>query len=275
LQPTNPTYYPTIKQSFGLILIWFLISILTAIPFGIISALHLDIQNLAILKSAGTLLAYSASFVWIIYIAKKRIKAQGLWELKWKHSKVPGSTIVVALIMTVALGVIIDPITELIPMPESIKKMFEALMQPNVFSFITIVIMAPLLEEAFFRGVILEGFLRNYSPWKAIIWSSMIFGAAHMNPWQTISASLVGVLIGWIYVKTNSLIPGIILHFFNNLIGFSVMAFVDQDMDSLYLSKLIESELAYFGLLGLAAGVLVTGYIWLDRKDDLLNIKQF
>ncbi|MEQ9378499.1 MAG: type II CAAX endopeptidase family protein [Imperialibacter sp.] len=270
MEPTNPTYYPTIKQSFGLLVLWFLISILTAIPLGVISALHLNIQNVTTLKSAGTLLAYCASFVWIIYVAKKRIKTQGLWELKWKHGKVPFMTVVVGLIMTLALSVLIDPITELIPMPESIKKMFEALMQPNIFSFITIVIMAPLLEEAFFRGVVLEGFLRNYSPWKAIIWSSMIFGAAHMNPWQTISASLIGVLIGWIYVKTNSLIPGIILHFFNNLIGFSVMAFVDQDMDSLYLSKVIESELAYFGLLGLAAGVLVLGYIWLDRRDDLV-----
>ena len=94
------------------------------------------------------------------------------------------------------------------------------MIQPNISSFLTILIAAPLLEEVFFRGILLEGFLKNYSPAKAITWSALIFGMVHLNPWQAIGATVDGLLIGWLYWRTNSLIPGLIIHMFNNLIGF-------------------------------------------------------
>lgn len=45
------------------------------------------------------------------------------------------------------------------------------------------VIAAPVLEELIFRGMMLEGLLKKYSPVTSIIISSILFGVAHLNPW--------------------------------------------------------------------------------------------
>ena len=202
--------------------------------------------------------------MWIIKIARKRINSEGLWEIKWKKQKVSIGSLGIFLIMTLATMIIIELITELIPMPESFIELFEGLIQPNIFSFLTIVVLAPILEELLFRGIILEAFLKNYSPWKAIIWSAFIFGIAHFNPWQIIGASLAGILIGWAYVKTNSLIPGIMIHFVNNLISFSIMTFSQNN--SLYLSDFIDTPFMYSILIIISLIILTIGGILINKK---------
>jgi membrane protease YdiL (CAAX protease family) len=45
-----------------------------------------------------------------------------------------------------------------------------------------LVIMAPLTEETLCRGLILNGFLKNYSRRKAMIVSALLFALLHLNP---------------------------------------------------------------------------------------------
>ena len=68
-----------------------------------------------------------------------------------------------------------DPLSVLIPMPDLVKKMFDDLFDPNVATFFSVIIAAPILEEAIFRGIILNGLLKNYPPQTAIIASAAIF----------------------------------------------------------------------------------------------------
>ncbi|MBS12182.1 MAG: hypothetical protein CME19_11345 [Gemmatimonadetes bacterium] len=68
-------------------------------------------------------------------------------------------------------------------------------------------VVAPITEECLFRGVILRGFLITYSTRKAVLLSAFLFAAFHMNPWQGIGAFFLGILFGWWYVRTRSLVP--------------------------------------------------------------------
>ena len=78
--------------------------------------------------------------------------------------------------MALLFGVI-TPIDSLIPMPEILKKaLLDLAGQNGIFSFLLIVIAAPILEELLFRGIILDGLLKNYSPLKSILISSFLFG---------------------------------------------------------------------------------------------------
>ena len=86
----------------------------------------------------------------------------------------------------------------------------------SVSMLISSLFLAPILEEIIFRGVILKGFLTNYSPKKAIVISSLVFGILHLGPIQFINALFIGLFLGWIYYKTNSLGNTIILHFIAN-----------------------------------------------------------
>jgi CAAX protease family protein len=76
---------------------------------------------------------------------------------------------------------------------------------------------APIFEEIFMRGIILAGLLNKYSPKKAIIISALIFGVWHFNIHQSVNATLIGLVLGIIYYKTNSLILCIVLHMTNNI----------------------------------------------------------
>lgn len=83
---------------------------------------------------------------------------------------------------------------------------------------------APIVEEMMFRGAI-QGYLmrRCYNPWTGIIIAAIIFGAIHMNPQQIVYATLLGIIFGWIYYRTRSLLPVIVGHVLNNSVAVASM----------------------------------------------------
>ena len=91
------------------------------------------------------------------------------------------------------------------------------------------VIAAPILEELIFRGVILDGLLKKYTPAKSILISSLLFGLVHLNPWQFITGLIIGIFSGWVYYRTKSLSLSIIIHASANLSGFLMRYFIDFD----------------------------------------------
>ena len=87
----------------------------------------------------------------------------------------------------------------------------------NVVGALTISVFAPLLEEVLFRGAIQGVLMRFFGrPWPAIIVAALVFGVFHMNPVQIVYATLLGIVLGWIYYRTGSLMSVIVGHVLNN-----------------------------------------------------------
>jgi hypothetical protein len=63
-----------------------------------------------------------------------------------------------------------------------------------------------------FRGIILQGFLTRYSLVHAVLLNSLLFGLSHLSLPQLVSGIFLGVFIGWIFLKTQSLIVCIFCH---------------------------------------------------------------
>lgn len=85
---------------------------------------------------------------------------------------------------------------------------------------ICVIIVAPITEEYIFRGVLLNG-LKRYGERFAIISTSVLFGLIHGNLYQGISVTLFAMLLAYITIKKESILPAIGLHMANNL--FSVV----------------------------------------------------
>ena len=85
-----------------------------------------------------------------------------------------------------------------------------------------IVIAAPVTEETLFRGLFF-GALRTRAPfWVAAGASGVLFGAVHLASGDVAVAGLLtlfGVILAWLYERTGSLGPPIILHMVNNAIA--------------------------------------------------------
>ena len=102
------------------------------------------------------------------------------------------------------------------PLEDNLGDVFSGLSR-NVLGVLSLAILAPLLEEVLFRGAI-QGMLMRFfgRPWPAIIVAALVFGVFHMNPVQIVYATLLGIILGWIYYRTGSLLSVIVGHVLNN-----------------------------------------------------------
>ncbi len=80
-------------------------------------------------------------------------------------------------------------------------------------------ICAPIIEELLFRGIVFKSLKKVTPVWVAILVSSFLFGAYHMNLVQTIYASFMGMIAAIIYEKKNNLIFPILVHITNNFLA--------------------------------------------------------
>lgn len=104
----------------------------------------------------------------------------------------------------------------------------------DVLIYIYICLLGPILEELIFRGVLLEG-LRKYGNLFGIIMSAVLFGLMHQNFLQCLPAVTIGIVWGYVAVKTGSLIPSILLHILNNTMSAVLMAVMQSvDLSDLY-----------------------------------------
>jgi len=78
-------------------------------------------------------------------------------------------------------------------------------------------LVAPACEEVFFRGFVLPGIARSMPIWAAVVVSSLLFGAAHVDLGSFAPLVVIGLLLGVVRWKTRSLWPSIFLHTLNNV----------------------------------------------------------
>jgi len=92
-------------------------------------------------------------------------------------------------------------------------------------------ILAPIAEEIGFRGILMGGLLRmRCKPWVAIIISALVFAYFHGTYLQLLGTTVFGIITGWLYWRTKSLIPGMIIHMVNNSTAFGLeMTIGDED----------------------------------------------
>jgi hypothetical protein len=111
----------------------------------------------------------------------------------------------------------------LLPVSEDTLKIFEKFLGGNLFAvLLSVCVIAPVAEEAIFRGLILKDFIKHMNKWVAILLSALFFGVLHLNIWQGISAFFLGILLGWLYVESGSLKLSIFAHAANNFIAVSL-----------------------------------------------------
>ena len=102
---------------------------------------------------------------------------------------------------------------------------------PGLWAVLLVIALAPaVFEELAFRGFILSGCQSLKSDFKAIVISSILFGLAHSILQQSIITFFLGCLIGFIAVRTKSLIPCVLYHFVHNGVSVSISMVNEQTL---------------------------------------------
>ncbi len=179
--------------------------------------------------------------------------------------EVPGKTIWLSIPLIVAGMFFINLCSEFLGLPDLMQDTFLA-MSRNIFGIISITIMAPLVEELLFRGAI-QGYMlrKGMKPLHAILIASAIFGIIHMNPIQIPFAFAIGMIFGWLYYRTGSVVPGIIGHFINNSIACLQMATLTEEE---FNTKTIEwlGEGPTYALFTLSLAVMIGMFLYLKKR---------
>lgn len=98
--------------------------------------------------------------------------------------------------------------------------------EKNLVFGLSVIVIAPIIEEWVFRGILLKSLLTRLSNNKSLLISSVLFGLIHINPVQIIGAIGLGYFYGYIYIKYKSVSNVVILHCLANLIGFISMMYI-------------------------------------------------
>ncbi|WP_017414923.1 CPBP family intramembrane glutamic endopeptidase [Clostridium tunisiense] len=234
--------------------------------FEIIKALiHIQENTLPglLLEEFSGVIAYTMAII----LMMKSFKAEGLEKLSIRGRININWTISVLtlfigyyLFSQNTFGLLLDQI----PIPKFIESSFNKIASNNYLMFFSLTITAPIFEEVISRGIILELFLKRYNDFAAIVLSAFIFGLIHMNIPQFINAFLVGLILGYIYLRTRSLALCILGHFINNFIV-ATMSIIRPD----YVSKFNLAQLI-FGIIFIALAT----YIIREQKNKELYKKK-
>ena len=149
-----------------------------------------------------------------------------------------------------------------IEMDENTQQIITSMMK-EPWGYVAVGILAPLAEEVVFRGAILRtllGIMSKKNHWVAIIISAAIFGVVHANLAQFINALLMGLLLGWMYYRTKSLVPGILLHWVNNTMAYVLTNIMPQS-DGKLIDLFHGDEKTVYYAVGFSLCIMIPSFI--------------
>ena len=100
---------------------------------------------------------------------------------------------------------------------------------------------AGICEEILFRGFVQNGLEKSWGSNKALIVSSIIFGIFHLDPWRSPAAILLGLVAGYLLLKTRSLLTPIAFHISTNSVG-QILTYLYYDTSALGMFLVMVSD---------------------------------
>jgi len=218
-------------------------------------------------KYMGLITVFGCGIVFSLVLSYKSLTYAQLFHPSLNPVTATIKPLLLPLLLTTAGSVILatevnNILVHTFPMSQSELEMFIEMVSGGAISVITLCVIAPFVEEMLFRGLFLRGFLFNYSPARSIVLASLLFGLAHLNVYQFVVASILGLLSGWLYVATRSLWPAILEHAIYNAGVMLYYAQSDQDLMAAPMSSIPVHSPA---ILVAAVAAFGAGLYWVYR----------
>jgi membrane protease YdiL (CAAX protease family) len=120
-------------------------------------------------------------------------------------------------------------------------------------------------EEWLFRGYVQTRLAQRWRPWVAILVSSLLFAAFHMEPIHVIAVFPIGLWFGYISWRCASILPAMLAHAYNNALSLIGVIYDQSEALDATMSS-ISNQLTVF--LGLPALVVFLGYLAVSRTPS-------
>lgn len=213
----------------------------------------------AVVLSAELLLLFPE----IIFLLWKRISFKQTFRLR----PVGWPVLAASVLLTIGLIPISDAIDRILQnwlvMPASMEELIkESFRFNNAFyfwlAFLSATVFAGIFEEMLFRGFFQKVWETYFSPAWAIAVSAVLFAVVHLNPWWLFQILLLGILLGYIAFKSDSVIPTIFIHVLNNAIAVIFLKIPDEKLGWYLEGKTVRWYWLTAGII-----LFVAGFQWM------------
>lgn len=165
--------------------------------------------------------------VWLV--RKYKLKLSDLGFRRFSIFKAIGYVVVGLVFFTALIALVFAAVTVLVPQidlnqAQDVGFEFGRNGVGLGISFVATVILAPIVEELYFRGLMLPALAKRYGWVFGVLGSSAFFAILHMQANVIIYTFLLGLVLCFFYIRLKSIIPGIFLHMINNLLAFVILA---------------------------------------------------
>ena len=212
---------PLIQQDYRPIPGWSLIVFGLALPvIGFAVVRLLPNREMLTVLGAFFLIGLLAVIVAVAPLGKAAFPALGLRPANWKYP-------VFGALGTLFLSVAVSQIGI---EPQGMKQVIDVVREPHelILSLLLLSVLAPVVEELVFRGLLYGWIAGRWGGTPALIVSSLAFAAAHTEPAHIILVFPLGLLFGWLRQRTDSLLPSLVAHIANNALALVAAAYLDS-----------------------------------------------
>ena len=255
---------------FTIIITMYLVSIVTSVISSMING---TVSNIALLLIDNMASIISMFIIGIFYCLLSKTELNTVLPFK----KISGSMLLKTVIIALAVAFISDYFTEmfvsgvsLFGISNKVEMSYKSSsVVENILYIFSIAVIPPLTEEFAFRGIIL-GKLRKFGDSFAILMSAIMFGLLHGNIVQIPFAFVIGIVFGFITIKTSSLLPVMISHFIINCSSVIISLINENNIFDKNLCNIFYSS---FVFIVFVLGIICT--IILSKDKDFFKLKKY
>ena len=188
------------------------------------------------------------------------------------------ATPAIGLITSMVMSLFVDELSESLKMLEGIFRRPEGWFALVLYFLIGVV--PGVAEELLFRGYLQSRLEKRWPIWVAVFISALIFGLAHMDPMHSLAVVPLGLWLGVISYRTNSLWPAMLGHMVNNLVSVAMTRHAPESesvLDNSTLGEDLSDPLTLVVLLvsglSLLASIAILIRGWLaDHRQRLADM---
>lgn len=181
-----------------------------------------------IYKNSGLMMILSMIISLVIYFFILRNRENNVFR-RYNFKNIGIKNVISIVIICIAFSMILSGIVEYVikffPSYNETSKMISMSMN-SILGVLAVLICAPIFEEILFRGMILGEIKGKINITAVIIIQGILFGIYHMNLFQSIYAGVLGILLGFLCVKTGSIVGSIIAHITFNICGSTILPYL-------------------------------------------------
>lgn len=254
--PVSSSNYPTLLDLVAMAGIFFVVqTIVAGIGMVVMLVAGYDLKGgdlVTLGNYVGIVSVVSMLLTIIALIGYRRLRRGGAPTIPFGLGQFNLLLLVWSFVLMMAIGVVMEPLYDLLPLPEqNFGEGFGA--------FLAVVVSAPFFEEIICRGMVFGALLKRRSKWVAMLLSALFFGILHVQPVPVINAVLMGLVLAFVYDRCQTIWAPIMLHALNNGVAFVMM---QLGYGETTMSQLLEGHPVWYAILYGLSLVVAVGSVW-------------